>query len=389
MAKRIVVVVGEPSGDRLGAQLVSKLRELHPKLEVEGVIGAEMINAGCLQLHSMDTLAVMGLVDPILNLRSILRLRKWIINYILQDPPDLFIGIDAPDFNLYLEKTLHKAGIQTVHYVSPSVWAWREGRIKTIKEGVDLMLTLFPFEASFYKKHEVPVCYTGHPTADYIAMEPNRKLAKEELGFTFTDRVLAVLPGSRNSEMKKMVPVYLQVLKLLLADKPNIKIVMPLVQPAYESFVEYWKNKIFPELEIKYVIKDSYAVMRAADFALVTSGTATLEVMLHKVPMIVAYKTDWLTYQIVKRLVNVKYISLPNLLADAAIVPEFIQQDANAKQIAESLNELINSTSQQQTQIDKFIDLHKILRQDAAQKAAIAVDDLLYPKGMQDANSWS
>ncbi len=381
MSKRIVVVVGEPSGDRLGAQLVTELRKTHPKLEAEGVIGAEMINAGCLQLHTMDTLAVMGFIDPIVRLRSILRLRKWLIKYILQDPPDLFIGIDAPDFNLGLEKVLHKLGVQTMHYVSPTVWAWRKGRIKTIKKGVDMMLTLFPFEADFYKQHDVPVIYTGHPTADLIPLQIDRAAGKEALGFSPQDLVLAVMPGSRNSEMKHMVPIYLRTLKLCLAKNPNIRVVMPLVQPAYEIYVEYWKAKIIPDLEITYVIKDSFAALRAADVALVTSGTATLEVMLHKVPMLVAYKTDWLTYQIAKRMVKVKYISLPNLLADIELVHEYIQKDANPEALAKGLLELIENAELQNKQTRRFTDLHKILQQGASASAAKAVDDMLYIKG--------
>lgn len=378
MAKRIVVVVGEPSGDRLGAQLVEELRKTDPNLEVEGVIGSDMINAGCLQLHSMDTLAVMGLVEPIMNLRSILRLRSWLINYILKEPPDLFIGIDAPDFNLGIEKKLRAAGIQTVHYVSPSVWAWRQGRIKTIQKSVDLMLTLFPFEEKFYKENNVPVCYTGHPTADRIPYVTDRILGKADLGYLPEDQVVAVLPGSRNSEMKHMTPLYLQTIKLCLHRAPNLKFVMPLVQPAYAIYVEFWRKKIIPEVEIKYVVKNSFAAMRAADFALVTSGTATLEVMLHKIPMVVAYKTDWISYQIVKRLIKVKYISLPNLLANAPIVHEYIQTKATPESLAQALLALIDSVALQYQQVDKFNQLHKLLAQNASVTAAKAVNSLLY-----------
>lgn len=379
MTRRIVVVVGEPSGDRLGAHLITQLKKLHPDIEVEGVIGAEMINAGCLQLHTMDTLGVMGLVEPILNLRSILRLRKWLINYILSDPPDLFIGIDIPDFNLSLEKVLHKAGIQTVHYVSPSVWAWRQGRIKTIKQAVDLMLILFPFEETFYKQHDVPVCYTGHPAADVIPFTTDRAAGKQALGFNAEDQVVAVFPGSRNSEIKRMASIYLRTMQICAKAKPNIKFVMPLVQPAYEQYIEFIKNKIAPNLHITYVIKDSHAVMRAADFALVTSGTATLEVMLHKIPMLVAYKTDWLTYKIVKRLIKVKYIALPNLLADKLLVPEYIQYAAEPEQLANGLLALIDQPDLQFRQVDAFNELHKILQQDASLVAAKAISGLLYP----------
>lgn len=378
MTRRIIIVVGEPSGDRLGAQLVTELKKLHPDIEVEGVFGREMIGAGCLQLHTMDTLTVMGLVEPLLSLHKILALRKWLINYILKDPPDLYIGIDAPDFNLGIEKVLRKAGIQTAHYVSPTVWAWRQGRIKTIKEAVDLMLTLFPFEKVFYEKHSVPVCYTGHPTADLVPFVIDRKAGKEALGFSVNDQVVAVLPGSRNSELKHMTEMYLETIKICAAAKPELKFVMPLLHPAYEDYVEYLKKQIAPEVDIKYVIADSHAVMRAADFALVTSGTATLELMLHKVPMIVAYKTDWFSYQIVKRMVKVKYISLPNLLADAPLLKEYIQNDATPNDLAAGLLNLINDVKLQYQQIEEFNRLHKLLEQDASLTAAKAVANLMY-----------
>lgn len=378
MVRKVIVVVGEPSGDRLGAQLVHELRRLHPNIEVEGVFGREMIHAGCVQLCSMDTLSVMGLVDPLLRLPSILRMRKWLINYILSDPPDLYIGIDSPDFNLNIEKVLHKLGIQTAHYVSPSVWAWRQGRIKNIKRSVDLMLTLFPFEAQFYKDHNVPVCYTGHPTADKIPLVVDRSAAKAELGYFDSDTVVAILPGSRNSEIKRMTPVYIATMQQCLAANSNLKFVMPLVHPAYQDYVEFLKNKLAPEMEIKYVIADSYKVMRAADFALVTSGTATLEVMLHKIPMIVAYKTDWFTYQVVKRLIKTKYIALPNLLADAPLVTELIQSNATPKRLAKALLELMSNQELQNTQITEFNTLHKELAQDASLVAARAISEMIY-----------
>lgn len=375
MIKRVIIVVGEPSGDRLGAQLAYELRKLHPTIEISGVFGREMIQAGCLQLCSMDTLSVMGLVEPLLRLPSILRMRKWLINYILNDPPDLYIGIDAPEFNLNIEKVLHKAGIQTVHYVSPSVWAWRQGRIQNIKRSVDLMLTLFPFEAEFYKKHDVPVCFTGHPAADTTPFAIDRENSKIALGYSADDTVVAVLPGSRNSEMKHMTQLYLQAMRICFAAQPNLKFIMPLVQKSYKDYVEFYKNKIAPDLPLQYVVADSHAVMRAADFAIVTSGTATLELMLHKVPMIVAYKTDWLTYNIVKLLIKAKYIALPNLLADAPLVTEYIQNEATAQNISAKLLELINNRDLQQQQIIQFNKSHKILAQNASATAAKAICD--------------
>lgn len=384
MAIRIGVVVGEPSGDRLGAQLASALKKRNPRIEIEGVIGPEMIKAGCLQLCSMDTLGVMGIIDPLLSLPKILKMRKWLLRYLLEDPPDLFIGIDSPDFNLNIEKILHVAGIPTVHFVSPSVWAWRQGRIKTIKKAVDLMLTLFPFEEEFYKQHKVPVCYTGHPTADIVPVNIDKNVAKQDLGYAINDTVVAVLPGSRNSEMKHMTPLYLETIKLCLAARPDLKFVMPLVQPAYQEFVEFWKQKIVPELDLKYVLSDSFSVMRAADVAIVTSGTATLEMMLHKTPMIVAYKTDKLTYAVGKRLIKVKHIALPNLLADKSLVPEYIQHAATPLELSKGLLNLLDSAELRDEQVTKFHDLHLHLRHNAKETAASAIFDLLAKHNIQD-----
>lgn len=377
MTLRVGIVVGEPSGDRLGAQLVTELKKQYPDIEIEGVIGREMMAAGCVQLCSMDILGVVGFVDPLLNIRSILRMRKWVINYFLADPPDVFIGIDAPDFNLGLERIFRDAGIPTVHFVSPSVWAWRKWRIKKIKKAVDLMLTLFPFEKKFYDGHQVPVCYTGHPTADMVSLVIDKAAAKEVLGFEHNAKVVALLPGSRNSELKYMTREYLKAANICSIKHPELRFVMPLVQPAYQEYVEYWRNKLTPALQIKYVIGDSFSVMRAADFAITTSGTATLEMMLHKVPMIVAYKLNAPTYAIAKLLVKLKHISLPNLLADDSIVPEYIQSNANAINLAAGLNALIESPELQQKQTTKFFELHQELQQNAASKAVSAIFKLL------------
>jgi lipid-A-disaccharide synthase len=380
MGLRVGVVVGEPSGDRLGAQLAYALKQRYPSIQIEGVIGPEMIKAGCLQLASMDVLAVMGIIDPLKNLPQILSMRRWLLRYLLEDPPDLFIGIDAPDFNLGVEKILRAAGIPTVHYVSPSVWAWRQGRIKKIKKAVDLMLTLFPFEEEFYKQHGVPVCFTGHPTADIVPMTIDKTLAKEQLGYAADEQVLAVLPGSRNSEMKHMVRIYLHAIKICHAAKPNLKFVMPLLYVGHQEYVEFWRLKIIPDIEIQYVMADSFAVMRAADFALATSGTVTLELMLHKTPMIVAFRTNRPTFEIVKRMVKVKFISLPNLLENEDIVPEFIQQAATAENLATSLLQLMDNKELQDEQLAVFTNLHHTLQRGASERAAEAIAKLLPPE---------
>lgn len=384
MLNRVVIVVGEPSGDLLGANLAHELRKINPNIEIEGIFGEHMINAGCLQLCSMDTLSVMGFIEPIKRLPQILALRKWIIRYVLETPPDLFIGIDAADFNLNLEAVLHKAGIKTVHYVSPSVWAWRRGRIKTIKQSVDLMLTLFPFEENFYKEHNVPARYVGHPTADNIAIDIDADAAKTELGYAMDDQVLAILPGSRNSELQNMVKTYLEAIKICHAQMPNLKFVIPLLYKGYVAYVEHFRQKIIPDVEVKYVVGNSYLVMRACDFALVTSGTATLEMMLHKKPMIIAYKTNWFTYLIAKLLVKIKHIGLPNILNGSKIVPEYIQKYANPKNIANGLIQLIKSKKEQGIQIEHFKLIHNNLRCGASLRAAEAITGKF-----SDDNSWS
>lgn len=389
MSKRIVVIAGEPSGDRLGAQLAGELQRLDPRLEIEGIFGAAMIDAGCLQLASMDTLAVMGFVDPIKSLPSILRLRRWIIRYLLEDPPDLFIGIDAPDFNLGIEKIMRRNGIATVHLVSPTIWAWRAGRIKTIQQATDLMLCIFPFEEQIYRDHNVRAQFIGHPTADLVPMDIDKAQAKIKLGFAPQDQVLAMLPGSRNSELQHMVPIYLQTLKICHARMPQLQFVCPLVQPAYEQYIEQLRSELAPELTIKYVIKDSFAVLAAADCALVTSGTATLETMLHKTPMVISYRTNWFNYQIGKKLIRVKFIGLPNLLANAPVVPEFIQAQATPHNLASALCNLLGSESLRDQQLAQFYKIHQQLRQGASQKAAATIMEIISANGEEYASGGS
>jgi len=378
MALRIGIVVGEPSGDILGARLAEALIARYPNIQIEGVIGPEMIKVGCLQLCSMDILSVMGLIEPLKRLPQILQMRRWLLRYFLEDPPDLFIGIDSPDFNLSVEKVLHAAGIPTVHYVSPSVWAWRQGRIKNIKKSVDLMLALFPFETKFYEQHDMPVRFVGHPTADDVPIEYDKSLAKTELGFAADDQVVVVMPGSRNSEFKHMLKTYLNAVKICHTAKPNLKFVMPLLYRGHQAYVEFWRQKLIPEIEILYVLGNSYIAMRAANIALVTSGTATLELMLHKIPMVVAYKTNRTTYEIVKRIIKVKYIALPNLLANRAVVQEYIQSAATSENLAAALMKLLDAQELQNEQIDIFKNLHSDLRQGASERAADAIQGLLF-----------
>ncbi len=367
MPLRIGIVVGEVSGDKLAAQLISELQKQHRDLEVFGIIGPELATLGCNPLFPMEKLEVMGFIEPLLRLYSLIKIRRWLLKYFLAEPPDLFIGVDAPDFNLGLEKKLRAAGIPTVHYVSPTVWAWRQGRVKLIKQAVDLMLSIFPFEEDFFKKHNVPVKFIGHPAADQIPLETDGGGSK----------TIAILPGSRNSEIKNHAALYLATAKICYTRDPELLFTIPVVKEQHKKQIEELQEKIAPELPLTISVGQSGTVIEAADIVLVTSGTATLEVMLYKKPMVVAYKTNWITYQIIKRLIKVPYISQPNLIANKLLVKEFIQSDATKENLSDELSDLINCSVYRNAQVSTFAELHKKLRKNASITAAEAINELL------------
>lgn len=363
---RIGIIVGEPSGDLLAASLVNEIRKKYSFVQVEGIIGDKLLSLGCCKmLYHMNEICMMGLVEPIKHLPKLLKMQRWLVDYFTNEPPDLFIGVDAPDFNLRIEKKLKSSGIPVVHYVSPSVWAWRRGRIKLIKQAVDLMLTLLPFEEEFYKNENVLAKYVGHPAADKINLNYDNLEIRKELGLKKDDFVLGVFPGSRNSEIKAMSSLYFEVISNILKIKKNIKIVIPVINEDHKNYLKNLNKELNLNLDVIYVINDSYKVMQAMDIGLVTSGTATLEVMLHIKPMVVAYKTSFLTYQIAKRLVTVKYVALPNLLHNKMIADEFIQNDANVENLEKSLLKLIDSKTEQEKQTKEYIKMHKVLKQNS------------------------
>ena len=382
MNLRIGLVVGESSGDNLAAALITQLQTFYPNLEVEGIVGPKLMQLGAKPLFAMERLAVMGVVEPLVRLPELFKMRSWLVQYFLAEPIDLFIGVDAPDFNLGLEKQLKAAGIPTVHYVSPSVWAWRAGRIHTIKQAVDLMLTLFPFEESFYNKHSVPVKFVGHPAADQISLQIDSAAAKAKLGYAAEDTVVALLPGSRDGEVTRLAKVYLETARLCANIYPKLKFVMPLVKPEHQEYIELLQHSYaqkFPanNIILQTIVGESYAAMAASDVVLVTSGTATLEVMLHKKPMLIAYKTTWLTYEILKRIIKVPYIGLPNLLANAAIAPEYIQQQATPALLSQALLKLLGDEKLRQQQIKVYQQLHTVLSKNASVEAAAAIAEML------------
>jgi lipid-A-disaccharide synthase len=359
---RIGIVAGEASGDFLGARLITSLRALHPNLEVVGLGGPAMIAAGCQSLGEMELLSVMGFVEPLLRLPSLIKLRRRLLQYFLKNPPDVFIGIDSPDFNLGLEVKLKAAGIRVVHYVSPSVWAWRQSRIYKIKKAVDLMLTLFPFEVPFYEKHLIPVQHAGHPLAEQIPLYPDKLAARRALGIKEDAIYVALLPGSRQQELKHVSSVMLESAQLLLKQQPNIEFLTShLSDKRYKQFHTAFEE-IAPQLPLKFYKNRSREILTAADVVIVTAGTATLEAMLHKKPMVIIYKMTWLTHQLAKLLVKTPYIGLPNLLAGELIVPELIQEKAESQLITESVLQYIREPLKVKKVEEKFLELHQELK---------------------------
>ncbi|MBB4866448.1 lipid-A-disaccharide synthase [Pseudomonas nitritireducens] len=365
---RVALVAGEASGDILGSGLMQALKQRHPDIEFIGVGGPRMQAEGLQSHFPMERLAVMGLVEVLGRLRELLRRRKDLVQMLIAARPDVFIGIDAPDFNLTLELKLRRAGIRTVHYVSPSVWAWRQKRVLKIKQACDLMLALFPFEARFYEEHAVPVRFVGHPLANTIPLEADRAGARERLGLPQDASVVALLPGSRGGEVGKLGALFLDTAQRLLQDRPGLRFVLPCASP--ERRVQIEEMLAGRDLPVQLLDGASHEALAACNAVLIASGTATLEALLYKRPMVVAYKVAPMTYRILKRLVKSPYISLPNLLAGRLLVPELIQDAATPEALAATLLPLLDDGS---VQTEPFDAIHRALRQDASAQAAEAV----------------
>ncbi|MGB4073191.1 lipid-A-disaccharide synthase [Pseudomonas sp.] len=365
---RVALVAGEASGDILGAGLMQALKVQYPQIEFIGVGGPLMQAQGLNSYFPMERLSVMGLVEVLGRLPELLSRRKRLINTLIAEKPDVFIGIDAPDFNLTLELKLRQAGIKTVHYVSPSVWAWRQKRVLKIRDACDLMLTLFPFEAQFYQDHQVPVRFVGHPLADTIPQQADRVAAREALGLAQDLPVVALLPGSRGGEVSRLGSLFLDAAVRLRTLRPGIQFVLPCSSPERRAQLE--QMLVGRDLPLTLLNGRSHEVLAACDAVLIASGTATLEALLYKRPMVVAYKVAPLTYRILKRLVTSAYISLPNLLAERLLVPEMIQDAATPEALAQLLAPLLDGG---EIQTEGFDVIHRALRRDASVQAAQAV----------------
>lgn len=369
----IGIVAGELSGDQLGAGLIHAIKSRYPQATFVGIGGPAMIAAGCDSLFPMDRLSVMGVVEVLGRLRELLRIRKTLREHFLANPPDVFIGIDSPDFTLPLEYKLKKAGIKTVHYVSPSVWAWRQKRVFKIREGVDLMLTLLPFEAAFYEQYQVPVKFVGHPFATVIDQQMDFGRAKRYWGFQPGDKVVAVLPGSRGGELKFMGPIFLETMRQLYIMEPSCKFIVPCANAARRKQLEQQLAQFDMQLPLQLVDGHAREVMAGSDAVLVTSGTATLEAMLLKRPMVVAFRWGAITHAIISRMVKTKFISLPNLLAGKELVPEFLQDEARPEKLARTLFDLLRNADNRERLQREFNELHTLLNRNASEEAAKAI----------------
>jgi len=377
---RIAIIAGETSGDILGSRLVIALKKYYPDAHFEGIGGNEMLEQGFESFYEMERLSVMGFIEPLTRIFELLKMRKTLIQRWLANPPDIFIGIDAPDFNLKIEKILYHAGIIAVHYVSPSVWAWREKRVKKMIGSMNLMLTLFPFEVDFYNKHNIPAEFTGHPLADEIPLKTNTLAARKELNLASTAYTLAILPGSRMGEIKRLAPDFLKAAILIQQKHPEWELITPLANEKVAEAFNTIKKNLAPDLNITQINGQSRTVMTAADQILMASGTAVLEGMLVGKPMIAAYRVAPLTARIIRlfNMIKSDYFTLPNNLAGEALVPEYIQEDITPEALSSAVEKQFTQSSEDKDYTIKcFHEIHQTLRQNASEKAAQAIHNLL------------
>lgn len=371
------IVVGEHSGDTLGAGLMVSLKKQFPHAKFIGIGGDKMHKLGFESLFAMDELAVMGIVEVLGRIRRLLYVRKSLVDYFTVNKPDVFIGIDAPDFNIGLELRLKAQKIKTVHYVSPSVWAWREKRIFKIAKATDMVLSLLPFEKAFYDKHQVPCTFVGHPLADDIPMRSDKEKARLELGLPSASKILALMPGSRGGELSRLLKPFFASAEKLQQDDENLILIAPMVSEKRAQQFNRIKGELAPHLSVKIIIDKTQLVMAASDCLLTASGTVTLEAALIKRPMVICYKFNLLTYWLAKWLVNLQWFSLPNLLANKTLVPELLQDEVCEDRIVPLVKERLY---QDQSQLDNsFITIHQELKCNASEQAANAVIAILPP----------
>jgi len=371
---KIAMVAGEVSGDNLGAGLMQALLKRSPNIEFVGIAGPKMRALGCKSLYAMDELTVMGILVSLVSIARILWIRNRLYRYLVKNPPDVFVGIDAPDFNLGLEARLRKKGITCIHYVSPTVWAWRRYRLRKIKRAVDHMLTILPFEEALYKEFKIPVTYVGHPMAEEIELHPDMQAARRRLGLPEDRVIVALLPGSRKSELERHGQLFVETVRWIHERNRKLQfVVAPVDIPTQEQFENAIAEQHGNSLPIEIITGKSREVMTACDLVVLASGTAALEAALLKKPMVVTYKVSLLTYVIVKLLSHVKYYSMPNNLAGRELVPELMQYDATPGQIGRAVEKILSNPKEKNRLISELEKMHLDLKRDGDQRAADTV----------------
>jgi len=368
--------VGESSGDMLGAELVAKIKEMYPDAQFEGVAGPRMLQQGVASIVPMDKLTVMGIVEVLGRYWELLKIRDYIADYFIKNQPDIFIGIDYPDFNLSLETKLREAGIKTMHYVCPTVWAWRRGRTKKIERAADKVLCLFPFETQYLQHAGINAEFVGHPLADVIPEQTgdnDKKQARKEFKLNEKGEVVALLPGSRGTEIRYLAETFVQAAQYCVQRRPGLQFVLPVVSLKIRKQIEELISRQEDMPPIRIVDGQSRIAMAAADVVLVASGTATLEALLLKKPMVVAYRVADLTYILMKSLSYVKYYSLPNLLSGSQIVPELLQAKATPEALGAAVLHYLEYPDTMNSLVDKYALIHQQLKRNASERAAKAV----------------
>ena len=357
----------------LASGLIEALRARVPGARFEGIAGPRMLAAGCETLYPMERLSVMGLFEVFGRYLELIPVRRQLARRFTENPPDAFIGVDAPDFNLSLELALRGAGVKTVHFVSPSVWAWRRYRLNKIARAVDMMLALFPFEPPIYDAHSIPVRFVGHPLADEIAMRTSRDAARARLSLDPGARIVALLPGSRVSELRRLAEPLARTARWVHQRRPEVRFVAPLVDGATRDFFSRALAEHAPDIRCDLLVGASRDAMAASDVILLASGTATLEALLLKRPMVITYRTMHLTWILGRAMLHVDHVGLPNLLAGARLVPELLQDDATPERLGPALLDRLDHPGRQRHVLEEFDRIHRALRNDAYTKAAEAV----------------
>jgi lipid-A-disaccharide synthase len=375
---RVGMVAGEASGDLLAAHLIAALKARRRGVLFAGIGGPRMINEGFESLYPMEKLSVRGYAEVLRNYAEIMGIRRRLAKTLIAERPDLFIGVDSGDFNLGLERRLKEAGIPTIHYVSPSVWAWRGWRVKKIARSVSRILVMFPFEAPLYEKAGVPVTYVGHPLADVIPQEPKKEEARSALRLPARKLLVAMLPGSRRSELHYMASAFVLAAHRFRQEMPEVHFVVPTVTRATRDMFEMAVHQHQrTDLPLTLLFGHSHEALAAADIALVASGTATLETALFKTPMVIAYRQSPITWALMRSMLYLPYIGMPNILAGERLVPELLQDEANPGALAGALLALWRDAAARKRQVERFHEFHHLLRQNTAQKAADAVLEVL------------